>query len=625
MSFLTLENMSAWARAGAVAGAVAAVAALVAMYFLKLKRRRTEIPSTYLWKKSVEDLRANSPFQRLRRNLLLLLQLLVLVAALLALGRPALLPSSRAGVSYIVLIDTSASMAATDVSPNRLAAAAARVRAIIDDMSSADQMMILAFGAHPNVEATATSDRGALYAALGAVRCGDTATDIIEPLDLAESLSRTLPNPRIVLVSDGAFGGSVQLPPVTAPLEFVSVGRNAGNVGITAMDVRSSVDDPSAGEIFARVANFSQAPVTADVTLLLDGKLADAASIKVDPGTSQACVFDVRLDIEKTAEVLIESADDLAADNRAWAILEPPKTVRAVIVGPANAFLKTALTSGTGFEVAEAAAQDFSAAGEGEPPVYIFDGASPPLPLRGGYLVFDAVPAGAGFKDSGEVTNPVILDVDTSHPVTSFLDLGDIFLEKARKISFPPETKVLVTGDDGPLVALSYVGAARVLTVAFDPMNSRWPLRISYPMFVANAVNFLASGGRLASSRRFQAGEALVLECAPGLEEISVTDPDGRKSTLPCEAQGTVAYGKTSRAGIYTIGSGGSTAAYAANLTNAAESDIRPVRQFGLGSATVTAAVAAAPKNSEIWRELLVFAFVVLLVEWYVYNRRVYL
>jgi hypothetical protein len=62
--------------------------AIIALYFLKLKRQPLEVPSTYLWHRVIEDLHVNSFWQKLRKSLLLFLQLLVAALAILALLRP---------------------------------------------------------------------------------------------------------------------------------------------------------------------------------------------------------------------------------------------------------------------------------------------------------------------------------------------------------------------------------------------------------------------------------------------------------------------------------------------------------------------------------------------------------
>src|SRR5512146_221336 len=103
--------------------AAVAVPLLLVLYFLKLKRREMIVSSTLLWKRAVQDLQVNAPFQRLRRNLLLLLQLLALIAMLLALASPIASLSRGPGQRYVLLIDRSASMNATDVAPSRLAEA----------------------------------------------------------------------------------------------------------------------------------------------------------------------------------------------------------------------------------------------------------------------------------------------------------------------------------------------------------------------------------------------------------------------------------------------------------------------------------------------------------------------
>ena len=93
---------------------------IIALYFLKLRRRPVQVPSTLLWRKSLEDLHVNSLFQRLRRNLLLFLQLLAVALAMLALAGLRSKGTSGQGQRYVLMIDNSASMSATDVAPSRL-------------------------------------------------------------------------------------------------------------------------------------------------------------------------------------------------------------------------------------------------------------------------------------------------------------------------------------------------------------------------------------------------------------------------------------------------------------------------------------------------------------------------
>src|SRR5512138_3300708 len=93
------------------------------LYMLKLRRRDTQVSSNLLWEQVLRDREANAPWQRLKRNLLLFLQLLILAAMVLALARPWVPSPTVAQGNVVVLLDASASMAATDVSPSRFAAA----------------------------------------------------------------------------------------------------------------------------------------------------------------------------------------------------------------------------------------------------------------------------------------------------------------------------------------------------------------------------------------------------------------------------------------------------------------------------------------------------------------------
>src|SRR5437660_11928385 len=133
--------------------------AIIALYFLKLKRQPLEVPSTYLWSRAIEDLHVNSLWQRLRQSLLLFLQLLLIAMLILTLLRPGRQATELIGDRFVFLVDTSASMAATDAPPSRLDTAKRQVVALFEQMNPRDTAMSIRFCAVSKYEAyvTATS------------------------------------------------------------------------------------------------------------------------------------------------------------------------------------------------------------------------------------------------------------------------------------------------------------------------------------------------------------------------------------------------------------------------------------------------------------------------------------
>src|SRR3954452_5067995 len=118
---------------------------IIALYFLKLRRRPVQVSSTLLWKRSLEDLHVNSLFQRLRKNLLLFLQLLAVILAMLALTCPRIKGSGIQGQRFVLAIDNSASMSAADVKPSRLARAREEAKKVVSAMESDDLAKVITF------------------------------------------------------------------------------------------------------------------------------------------------------------------------------------------------------------------------------------------------------------------------------------------------------------------------------------------------------------------------------------------------------------------------------------------------------------------------------------------------
>src|SRR5207249_3329821 len=148
-----------------------------------------QVPSTFLWKKSIEDLHVNSLFQWLRNNILLILQLLILLALVYAILAPRLHGAGGRGKHYILMIDNSASMSATDVTPNRLEWAKAEAIKEIDVSSDSDFGMLIVFNSRAEIRQSYTNDRTVLQQRVREIEPTQRTTNIEEAMNLADSLA----------------------------------------------------------------------------------------------------------------------------------------------------------------------------------------------------------------------------------------------------------------------------------------------------------------------------------------------------------------------------------------------------------------------------------------------------
>src|SRR5262245_33495472 len=158
---------------------------VVVFYLLKRKRVVKLVSSTVLWQKFLADSQASAPFQRLRKNWLLILQLLILALVVLALMRPFLAGNARESRLRVLILDGSASMQATDEKPSRFEKARAEALKWVEGLRDTEQMMILLAGASTEVKQSPTSDKTALRRALASCMPADSSTRLADALKTA--------------------------------------------------------------------------------------------------------------------------------------------------------------------------------------------------------------------------------------------------------------------------------------------------------------------------------------------------------------------------------------------------------------------------------------------------------
>src|SRR2546426_1864054 len=112
-----------------------------------------------LWGAELRDREASTFFQRLQRDPLLLLQLLALIALALALARPVVTVTGEGARKVVVVLDTSASMKARDVSPSRFDAARSEAASLVRRLGEGAEIMVIEAGAQPPGTAALGRDR----------------------------------------------------------------------------------------------------------------------------------------------------------------------------------------------------------------------------------------------------------------------------------------------------------------------------------------------------------------------------------------------------------------------------------------------------------------------------------
>src|SRR3989442_12037345 len=112
-----------------------------------------------LWGAELRDREASAFFQRLQRDPLLILQLLALLALALALARPVVTVTGEGARKVVVVLDTSASMKARDISPSRFDAARSEAASLVRRLGEGAEIMVIEAGVQPHVPAPPGRDR----------------------------------------------------------------------------------------------------------------------------------------------------------------------------------------------------------------------------------------------------------------------------------------------------------------------------------------------------------------------------------------------------------------------------------------------------------------------------------
>jgi Ca-activated chloride channel homolog len=599
----------------------AAIPVVIVFYLLKRKRVVKLVSSTLLWQKFLADTQASAPFQKLRKNWLLYLQILLLLLAVLALARPYFATTAKPAQLRVVILDGSASMQATDESPSRFEKARTEALKWVDSLEPTDQMVVLLAGANTETIQAATSQKADLRRALQTCQPTDSPTRLVPALKTAESLVRDRKSAEIHLFSDGAVPELVEFENKALPLIYHKVGQRADNLGITALDARANPEDATQRAIYTSVVNVSSNMMSTDLELLLDGQLINTVALSI-PGQQPAPhVFKATQAKDGVFTVRLSSKDDLAADNEASIVSLLPKPVNVLLVTRGNRLLEKALRAVANVQLA--VANDLTDTGAGFDFI-VLDGVTPTAWPAGNVLAFHTANTN-WVENIANVEAPVIVDWKSTHPLLRYASFDNVQIVQSLtpRNGPPPWAVSILEAPQAPLIVAGDLGRQRIVWVGFDPLESNWPLRVSFPIFIANAVEWLNPANAKNSQLLIKAGDPFRLALTEPVKTAEVKLPDGKTTTLNnLDGANEIVFGDTAKQGIYQLRVGTNVVTFCANLLDSAESNIRPREELKFGEYTRVEATTVQRTNMELWRTLAAIGLMVLLFEWWWYHRR---
>ncbi len=610
---------------------------IVIFYILKIRLRRVPVSTTIFWQQIYDEKRPRSLWQILRHLLSLLIQITWLLLLVFALSEPYFKWEILQARRLVLVVDNSASMRASDVSPSRLEAAKGIGRQSISSLRMRDEMAIVAAGVQPQVVCGLTGHERTLQKALAGIEPSDGPTRVTDAVELAKRLLADAKHGRVVVLSDGCFEGSEQLAQ-DERIEWHSVGRRPANIGITNFQVRRSLLDPIGYEILTEVMNASDEPTECRLEIDFNDAPVDVIPLKLTPGQVWSKA------IEKTSVEgglltarLAQVEDALATDNQAIALL-PQRTERKItLVSEGNLFLRKVLEVNplVRLNVTSILPSTYET-----DVLYVFHKQVPATMPQVSALVIDPTESTNLWQVGEKLENPIVTKQDSDSPLMRHVRLDNVLLPEARQLTPAKKAQALVTALSGdPLYFAMDESGGKVLVLTVNLDEGDLTFRTAFPIMVTNALAWFAGqSGELRESVATGAVADVALPTSAGpMEALS---PSGKRFPLPLGVA-SAAVGPLNECGVWKVQNlltetslpGGSAskqnneshvskpiAELACNLASRAESDLRVPEKL-LAAAPQTAA-ASGWFVRPIWFYLVAAAWLLATVEWFLYQRR---
>ncbi|MCM1180900.1 MAG: VWA domain-containing protein [Clostridium sp.] len=527
---------------------------IILLYLLKQKAVDTPFSSNLLWKEIYKNLEAKTPFEKLKQNILMYLQLLLMLLLILALTAPVLKRGGLAGENVILVMDTSASMEYRyDGEDSRLASSIKEAKRQIDGLSESAVVTLIACDSEANVIYQG-SDKTTLKNRLSNLQVSSEAGTLNQAAGMVNSLISGMDNVVVICYTDTDFDSGELIRSNAEASLFVEAVYSQGEncsvdyVNYTAEKPEGKDQDINQGavgnqriEALCKVTNYGTKDVSQDVSLYVDQAIVDVQAVTIPAGESATVYFapqNVLLDEGVILKAELSARDDLNADNSQSIEAASAVEKKILLLSDGNVFLEKALSLSENVEVYKS--NDIGVLNQSEESfdLYVFDGITLPqdfdmekLPENAAFffLNYPSLPDETSYIVSEDNVENAVLHF-TESPVTDYVEEYSFGVTKTFTYMPPDGAVVVLQTEDGK--CSGYYGTrnqAPFAVLGFDIHNTDLALQTEFPIFMSQLTEeLLGAGGGKTQITNFPVLEESDVE---PVQAVSRTGEGERKMT----------------------------------------------------------------------------------------------
>lgn len=496
---------------------------LVLLYILKRKYREEVISSTLLWNEVYKNTRANTPWEKLRKNIMLLLQIIILLLLIFSLMKPFLNFGGKSYKNIILLIDNTASMSAEYGDGTRLEEGKKLAKEFLASTKDDTNTYIISYDGDSKLLQNGDFNKEISNEIISDISQSYNTGDISESLSFIKAIGEGIEEEyEVVAFTDKDFSlGDVNG-------KIVSLANSGVNASIDNVSHKFLEDKV---RVIATVTNRGSGDYAGDFSLYDGEELLSVTSLELKESESRTLTFDLPTIKSEVLKGELSRKDMIPGDNTYNHVVGKKNVNKVLIVTEQNLFLEKAFSSIENTEVYKTnSASNLTSADKYD--LYVFDNVTPDvIPSEGSLLFinpssneyFNVISGGEGGEAKAVIGE-----------VSKYLEDTTFTAAKYNSIEIPYYGRGFFNIDEDYIGFKGEVDGRKIAALSFDLHDSDFPLKKEFPILVYDLGENMISSGMVYKSN-FKAGDKIIARGLSSENNILLTYPNGETLELKSE------------------------------------------------------------------------------------------